>query len=96
MGSAILCPLQSKLYKDQHCFLGKERPKCSCVLASVTVHFCSSSKYWPQLNENQSLHIEYMENENWEHTTEKGHQKQKQNKTTVRIWKAAASFINVP
>jgi len=72
-GSAVLCHLQSKVYKAQHRFIGKERPKRSSVLASVTVYFCSSSKYWPQLNENQTLHTEHMGNKNWEHTTGKGH-----------------------
>lgn len=73
MGSAILYHLQSKVYKAQHCFLGKERPKCISALANVAVYFCSSSKYWPQLNENQTLHTEHMENKHWEHATEKGH-----------------------
>lgn len=65
MGSAILCHFGSKLYKAQHCFIGKERPKYSSILASVTVYFCSSSEYWPQLNENQTLHTECMEKKSW-------------------------------
>lgn len=73
MGSDIFCHLRSKLYKAQHHFVGKKRPKYSSILASVTVYFCSSSKYWPQLNENQTLHTECMEDENWEYATEKEH-----------------------
>lgn len=86
--------LLSKVYKAQHCFIGKKRLKYSSILASVTVYFCSRSKYWLRLNENQTLHTEYMENENWEWSTEK-----KNIKTKTKLWKdwkVTTSFINIP